>query len=222
MSWRSPDGNIAIMAVSDGHGGEKYHNSSTGAALACEITVESIKEFCRLRPSRVFDSDIRHLIKCIVAAWREKVLAMDEAADVESYGCTLIAYAQTPRYSFAIQLGDGSLTLLNSKGEWVQPMPGDDRCFLNETTSMCDIAAAEEFRWATIDSENTPFAVMLSTDGIENTFCDETLLYNFYEHIIFSIAEDGVEKVIDQLPEVLSHYSEIGSKDDMTISLLIN
>lgn len=222
LSWRSADADIAIMAVSDGHGGDKYFNSSVGASKACEIAVESIRDLCYLKPAHVTDSDIRHLVKHIVAAWRDSVSAADQDADVVSFGCTLIAYAQTPHCSFAIQLGDGLFSALSSDGKWRLPLPNDDRCFLNMTTSMCDVAAYEEFRWQIYNGDNMPSAVVLTTDGIDTTFCDETLLFNFYNHLIVSIAEDGAEKVQKQLPGVLAHYSEIGSKDDMTLGIIID
>lgn len=220
LSWRSPAGDIAIIAVSDGHGGEKYCNSSLGSALGCEVAIEVLREFCQVKSSAVADSDMRHLAQCFVAQWRSRVIAIDE--NVESFGCTLIACAQTPHYSFALQLGDGLLSILNSEGEWQQPMPTDSRCFLNETTSMCDLTAADEFRWVTFNTDNAPCVAILSTDGIDNTFCDDDLLHNFYNRILDSIAEESPEKVKRQMPEVLSHYSKIGSKDDMTLSILIN
>lgn len=92
---------------------------------------------------------------------------------------------------------------------------------LNMTTSLCDEDAANEFRFAFGDAESTPKAVFLCSDGIDGTFGFGDLLYGFYENIMKSIDNDGIETVTAQLPKVLSHYSREVSKDDMSIAFVL-
>ena len=74
----------------------------------------------------------------------------DPSATFEKiYGCTLMAYVQTPTYWFAFHIGDGKFVTVHNEGngiEFRQPIPWDERCFLNKTTSLCDSHVLEEFR----------------------------------------------------------------------------
>jgi len=63
-----------------------------------------------------------------------------------AYGATLIAAALTKDYWFGIQIGDGKLTAVYPDGSFNQPVPWDDKCYLNVTTSICDDDAAERAR----------------------------------------------------------------------------
>ena len=120
-----------------------------------------------------------------------------------------------------LQIGDGRCVVLNKANEWSQPIPWDDRCMLNMTTSLCDEDAINEFRFAYGDAESMPKAVFLCSDGVDGTFGSGDLLYGFYANIMKSICDDGIEKVATQLPEVLSHYSREVSKDDMSIAFML-
>lgn len=224
LSWT--DDELAIIVVSDGHSGEKHCNSATGAALACQITKDHLREFCsnvdhEWQAHKPADT-IKRLSASILAEWTHEIAELEEAADVVSYGCTLIAYAQTKYFWLALQIGDGRCVMQNRADEWIQPVPWDDRCFLNMTTSLCDENAANEFRIAYGDVESIPNAVFLCSDGIDGTFGIGELLYGFYTNIIKSIDDDGMENVVSQLPEVLSHYSKTVSRDDMSIAFVLN
>ena len=52
------------------------------------------------------------------------------------YGCTLMCYVQAPTYWFAFHLGDGKCFAFANDGTWKEPIPWDDRCFLNKTYQM--------------------------------------------------------------------------------------
>ena len=224
LSWT--DDELAIIVVSDGHSGEKHSNSATGAALASQITQNHLREFClnvddewlSHKPENI----VKQLSASILAEWTREIAELEEGADVVSYGCTLIAYVQTRHFWLALQIGDGRCVMQNKTGDWIQPIPWDDRCILNITTSLCDENAANEFRFAYGESDSIPEAVFLCSDGIDGTFGSGELLYGFYGNIIKSINDDGIENVVSQLPEVLSHYSRTVSKDDMSIAFVLN
>lgn len=63
-----------------------------------------------------------------------------------AYGSTLIAAAVCEKYRFGIHIGDGRFTILDKDGAFSQPVPWDDRCFLNVTTSICDDDASDRAR----------------------------------------------------------------------------
>ena len=223
LVWQNRSGSVRIAAVSDGHGGDAYYNSALGASLACKIAVETLKElassFSRLRPDDE-DSTARSLCSSILARWNESVDALRGSDEIISFGCTLIAYMQTRNYWIGIQIGDGKFVTLDNRGEWSQPIPWDDSCILNFTTSICDINALDKFRYKV--GRKLPAAVFLTTDGIDTTFEDGELLYNFHSHILETACNEGLKKIYSELPEVLSHFSEVGSKDDMSIAAIIN
>lgn len=146
----------------------------------------------------------------------------DEDATFEkTYGCTLMAYVQTPDYWFAFQIGDGkcvSLTQVSDKLECTKPIPWDERCFLNKTTSLCDSQAIDGFRYCYQGDGNFPLAVFLGSDGIDDTYGDEDGLYNFYVKLYKIILQQGAKEAKKELKRTLPVISKRGSKDDMSIA----
>lgn len=221
-TWQNRSGSIKIAVVSDGHGGGVYYKSALGAQLACKIAVDTLKEVA-LSIKRIHlgkeESILKLINRSILARWNEAIRNIKGPDPIISFGCTLIAYLQTPKYWLALQIGDGKFVILDSDGVWKQPIPWDDRCILNFTTSLCDESAIEEFRYAT--GTTLPHAVFLSSDGIDSTFEDGELLYNFYNQILVTASNDGINQLNSQLPEVLLHFSRVGSRDDMSLAVII-
>ncbi|MDE6544228.1 MAG: protein phosphatase 2C domain-containing protein [Muribaculaceae bacterium] len=223
MTWQNRSGSIKIAAVSDGHGGEDYYNSALGSRLACKVALDAMKEVA-LSVRNISPGQETRLVKTvcssILARWNEAVDDLRGRDPVKSFGCTLIAYLQTREYWIGLQIGDGKFVTLQGVGKWSQPVPWDDRCILNYTTSMCDEDALNEFRFAV--GHNRPDAVFLASDGIDTTFEDGELLYNFFNHILESARHEGRRRICDGLPDMLSHFSEVGSRDDMSVAAIIN
>lgn len=139
----------------------------------------------------------------------------------KTYGCTLMAFVRTPGYWFAFQIGDGKAVFFNVAGGKLapaQPIPWDERCFLNKTTSICDSDAANEFRFCYEADGSFPIAVFLGSDGIDDTFGDGNLLTDFYIRIFKEIAFKGRDKTLDALKKDLPKISKVGSKDDMSVA----
>lgn len=225
LTWHNRSGSIQIAAVSDGHGGDSYVNSALGSKLACRVAVSTLREVaCSVKrlPRNVakVESFVHAITRSILARWQEAVDVVRGDDSVKSFGCTLIAYLQTPEYWIGLQIGDGKFAIKKTDGTWLQPIPWDDRCIINFTTSMCDDDAVSEFR-STVGF-NCPAAVFLSSDGIDSTFDDGELLYNFYAHVMESAITEGRKKVVSQMPEFLAHFSEVGSRDDMSLAVIIN
>lgn len=228
LVWEDPSDHIRIAAVSDGHGSERHFRSAIGSKTACEVAVDVLRQMAVDVDYRNIDnSGIKEQVaRCICSRWTEKILediaAKSGYAGIEVYGCTLVAYLQTPKFWFALQIGDGRCVILNRRNYFRQPIEWDERCVCGFTTSMCDKNAASEFRFACGKRRSIPKAVFLCSDGVDGTFGERGNLYVFYHNILRSLRKDGFVNVVRDLPTALSHFSEVGSKDDMSLAVVVN
>lgn len=140
----------------------------------------------------------------------------------KTYGCTLMAFFRTSTYWIAFQIGDGkllTLDMVDGKPVFNQPVPWDEKCFLNKTTSICDSNALAEFRYCYCSNGKFPTAVFLGSDGLDDTYGDGELLENFYMNVLLEIAR-GKEKALKTLESDLPEISKRGSKDDMSVAVV--
>ena len=143
--------------------------------------------------------------------------------DVEkTYGCTLIAAVFSRKYWFAFQIGDGKCISFTNDGNWMEPIPWDENCFLNKTTSICDFSAIDEFRYCYGNKDSMPIALFLGSDGIDDSFGEEENMVNFYVQLIKLICtgRKGKKLALNALVEDLPKLSKIGSKDDMSVAAI--
>lgn len=143
----------------------------------------------------------------------------------KTYGCTLMVYVQTPDFWFAFHLGDGKFLryqMEDGKPVFDQPIPWDEKCFLNKTTSICDSKALDEVRYCYEGDGHFPDAVFLGSDGIDDSYGDGENLTNFYVQLYKLIAKSGREKAEKDLQKSLPIISKHGSKDDMSIACIYN
>lgn len=138
------------------------------------------------------------------------------------YGCTLIVCAYTPDFWLAFQIGDGKCFACDMAGNWNEPIPWDERCFLNKTTSICDSGAIDEFRYCYEGNGQSPIAVILGSDGIDDSFGSEENQANFYVQILKSMAKSGVDATLSEIETTLPQLSKIGSQDDMSIAMIFD
>lgn len=138
------------------------------------------------------------------------------------YGCTLIVYASTSDFWLAFQIGDGKCFAVNQDAQWSEPIPWDDKCFLNKTTSICDSLAINEFRYCFDGTGIFPMAVILGSDGIDDSFGAEENQANFYVQILKSIAKESIETTKEEIKSSLPQLSKIGSQDDMSVAMVFN
>ena len=154
------------------------------------------------------------------------------------YGCTLMAACVHPEGWFAFQIGDGkcvaihplqidldfpennSKFLIPNSKLVTEPVPDDERCFLNMTTSLCDPDAANEFRFCGGDKNTTPVAIFLGSDGIDNSWGTEEALYNFYIEVLKHCT--SAADVTHDLEESLPQLSQAGSHDDMSVAAIVD
>lgn len=191
------------------------------------------------------DNAFRQLFSSIIYQWNERIedhfkttalteweqehvpqKYLDEFATASSlekhYGCTLMAYVQTPKYWFAFHIGDGKCISFQTNPVWKEPIPWDDRCFLNKTTSLCDVSAIDEFRYCYQGDGVFPIAIVLGSDGLDDSLGETSNLANFYIQILKMLSNEGIEATEQSLKETLPQLSKIGSKDDMSVACVFN
>jgi hypothetical protein len=151
-----------------------------------------------------------------------------------AYGATLIAAAVTPDYWFGIHIGDGRFTALYKDGSFDQPVPWDEKCFLNVTTSICDDDAAETARiyYCAKTEKDLPLAVFLCSDGVDDNFAQDDdsstnenakdLFYKVYRNIMLCFAEEGFESTCEQIKDLANSFATKGKGDDTSIAGLID
>ena len=138
----------------------------------------------------------------------------------KAYGTTLIAFVISQEYSFGMQIGDGKCVIVNQNGEFLEPIPIDDNCQLNVTTSLCDGDAIDEFRYYVTDSALT--AVFCGTDGIEDSYSSPEELYALYRSILNIYLEHGIAVGNSEVKSYLPILSQRGSGDDVSIASIID
>ncbi len=220
------DENCAIIIVADGHGADECFRSEIGSKFAVEVTKSVLKKVAK---AENFKDNINSYKEEIVNKWNEKVLQHFNENPFElgnlnnykeAYGTTLIAVIQLENLTLGLQIGDGICVVVNENGEYTQPMPIDEKCFLNETTSLCDENPLESFRHFLLTEKSK--AIFLGTDGVDDCFNNNEQLYKLYETISYSFNTTEFKKAKKDLKEYLPRLSSKGSKDDISISGIIN
>lgn len=207
--------------------------------------VEAITSEEVLKKQNPVDKAFRQFFSSIIYQWNQKIAEhaantpiseweqehvpqkyLDELNNSETfekqYGCTLMVYVQTPDYWFAFHLGDGKCISFQQEPFWHEPIPWDERCFLNKTTSLCDSNAINEFRYCYEGDGSFPMAVFLGSDGMDDSFGEDANLVNFYIQVVKMLVTEGYEATVKSIESDLPQLSKIGSKDDMSIAFVYN
>lgn len=239
----------SVIVVSDGHGSSNFTRSDRGSRFACEVTLEAVNEFLRdlnlnkLENDFLRDDVVTQLCKYILLRWNTRIEEdisncpfteeeVEKVADkykarylngdaVEhAYGCTLIFGIITPDFFLAVRNGDGQCVTVNREGGFATPIPWNDNCEFNVTTSLCDQEAIENFRY--YYSTNLPAAVFIGSDGVDDSYTSVEELYNLYRNVCLKALNDGVDGVADYVQQLLPEITKRGSTDDVSIAGLIN
>ena len=237
--------NSAAAAVADGHGDIRYFRSALGSRFAAEAALKAVKEFVKREKRENLGENTEEkfgqLQKNIILNWNRRVAGHfaahpfleEELAPLSehrrnllrsgelvetAYGTTLIAAAVTPAYWFGIQIGDGDCFVVSGKGEETF-VPKEDGLVGNVTTSLCEPDAF--YRFHHIFREGMPAAVVMSTDGVKNSFSAGAHYRNFMEKIVLEFSEGRYSETETSLREFLSEMTEKGSGDDLSVAGVI-
>lgn len=241
---------LAIAAVSDGHGGARHFRSQIGSSLAVSTAIDALQDFLSERPpdaagDSITAGDIQTLQQRLVDHWLSAVtadlenhpLTDEELATLEhgdgpggrtavetlptlAYGATLLAAAATRDLVLYLQLGDGEILSVDSTGQTTRPLPADSRLVGNQTTSLCQPDAWQEFRAAWFTAPELPALVLLSTDGYANSFRSDEDFLKIGSDYLEIIREQGISTLAEELPAILNEASQQGSGDDITLAIL--
>ena len=214
-----------------------------GKSFTQKKSVSSEAQSNILSKDTTTDKALRQLFSSIIFKWREKIvrhaletpLTIEEESSIESkfkedfikgvgvektYGCTLMCFVYTEQFWFAFHIGDGKCIAFNEDGSWHEPIPWDEKCFLNKTTSLCDSSAIDEFRYCYCGDGTFPLAVFLGSDGIDDSFGETKNMVNFYIQVLKLINKEGHDNALANIKDTLPQLSKIGSKDDMSLSCI--
>lgn len=185
----------------------------------------------RTPPDPACESAMRMFFTRINILWARKVLdhwkecpppegASMLAGAARAYGCTLVGAVRTESFWMSFQLGDGACVALNGDCTEADPIPGDSRCRMSRTTSMC-IHQARDFRYAY--GRDIPPALMVCSDGLADCYENHNdLARRFLAQIVIDYASEGFKYVEDEIAEVLPEMSESITGDDMSLALWID
>lgn len=239
----------SVIVVSDGHGSSNFTRSERGSRFACDVAIDAVNEFLQtlnfknLENEFLRDDIVTQLCKYILLRWN---LLVDEDAtshpfteeEVEkvtdkykqryvngqavehAYGCTLILVVITRDFCLAIRNGDGQCVAVNREGCFSTPIPWNDNCEFNVTTSLCDSEAIGDFRY--YYSKELPAAIFVGSDGVDDSYTSLDELYNLYRNICLSALNDGPDAAAVQVEHLLPEITRRGSTDDVSIAGLIS
>lgn len=247
VSVNKPD--YVITAVCDGHGGDDYFRSDKGSDFAVKAVTECIKNKDFLPMLTKFKDDdervnsmLIQFEKSIISMWNDLVeehynenpFTDEELECVEpqtrfyysigerterAYGTTMLVNVMTNNFWFGIHIGDGECVAVDSEGRFSRPIPHDDNCIYNYTTSICDRKAIYNMRhhFSTV----LPTALFISSDGVDNCFSDFNKINKFYTTIMESFACQDTGLAILDLLEYLPRMSQKGSGDDISLAMIL-
>ncbi len=185
----------------------------------------------RTAPDPSCESAMRMFFTRINILWARKVLdhwkqcpppegSSTLAGAARAYGCTLVGAVRTEDFWMAFQLGDGACVALRDDCTEDDPIPGDSRCRMSRTTSMC-IHEARDFRYSY--GRDIPPVLMLCSDGLADCYENHNeLARRFLAQIAIDYASEGLKYVEDEIAEVLPEMSETITGDDMSLAFWID
>ena len=188
--------------------------------------------YAAVAPIREQDQLMQRLFAAIYIQWLDAIeqdaqndpftdqekAQLGSARLAKAYGTTLMAFVRTPLYWFAFHIGDGRMLCCDTNFRWREPVPWDCNCFLNMTTSLCAKEPLHSFRYAFNGKGEFPAAVIMGSDGLDDSWCTMENLTNFYSQTLSIFNELKEEKTIKEMKEYLPRLSEKGSRDDMSMA----
>lgn len=236
-----------MTAVADGHSSQKHFRSDRGSQFAAEAAKESIYEYMndynRFVEAYNYDKQylINRIIKMTISKWHIKINEdvdmnpitqneidkyLDNDFDIENissiYDTTLSVGVMSQECSFGFLIGDGSFVVIDKNGKMNTPIDNIENRNYKKTLS--DDEAYNNF--TTYFSDEMPFAIMISTSGLYNSFIDKK---NFLDYNYSIATELGSLNTIDdkinmeeKLGEQFEEKSKQGSQDDISMSIIFN
>lgn len=228
------------IVVCDGHGGNKHFRSQIGAEYAINVCREIYSSFAKqISKDKNEMPLLKDLEKCLIFKWREKIaihlkehpITQEEYAicsemDIKEvnndpiiiYGTTIISAIICNNKLFVFQLGDGDARIITNNG--VERLFEKDSMFvMGRTTSLCNQDAFSYIKDKIIPMNNIR-CCFISTDGVGNSFSNDSYFDSFIESVYTEIKVNNFHFVTNELKEFLPKLSSGGSGDDVSIAIL--
>lgn len=230
-----------ILAASDGHGSAKCFRSDVGARYSVSASIAETERLLAAHPDLSNLSGIKRtaeerLPQTVARTWANAVNAHLEALESKeglaarqaveanpllAYGATTLTVLVTELFILHLQLGDGDILAVSAAGEVTRPLPTEERLFGNETTLLCSQDAWRDFRIGfQALSGSSPALILVSTDGYANSFRDEEGFLRVGSDLLEMLRADGIDRVNADLETWLTHASQAGSGDDITLGVM--
>lgn len=244
-------GPLLVMVVSDGHGSAKCFRSDIGSEIATKQTKETLRKLFKsdiifsdpsllkkLIDERLPRDLVRNWCKAVNRHLSENPFKNEEFARLEeiegllscekvrenlyiAYGATLLVVSIFKNFICILQLGDGDILTVSENGEVNRPLPRDDRLIANETTSLSQHLAWQEFRSTFIPlAGSLPMLILVSSDGYSNSYRDEDGFLSVGRDILDLMRTQGPQMVRGSLPGWLDETSKLGSGDDISLGII--
>lgn len=173
-------------AVSDGHGSAMYDRSDRGSAFAVWLSLH-LSLLVTAKSAEAGSSATKWLgsegTQQLVSQWRElaeqdlseMVDTRDPHELVDRYGATLLGCVVSGQVTAFWQIGDGDMVVLDHDGLVRRPTPLTEVFLGTATNSLCEAGAEDRFRvWVEHGPPAKGETVILASDGIANSFADDT------------------------------------------------
>jgi hypothetical protein len=228
---RAPAGQtLQLLAVADGHGGERYRYSDRGSRLACEQAAKAVQAALGTTPidnHRAWQRQLSHdlpaaiqdrWLRAVQRDWQQKPDAAGQPFCRSLYGSTLGLVLLTPTWWGCTGLGDWDLVRVGSDGTELLSEENEQPGGGEATASLCQPEAAarwaERAQWQPIEARLAPdpFSLLISTDGVRKSCATDQDFLELCSQII--PIGHGPE-----LAEGLAKISAGGSGDDLSIAV---
>jgi len=257
------DGKIqpSIIAVSDGHGGNKYIRSEIGSriavAFAARIATENWQISSKMRKDDLADV-IRHIKSRFLLSWQkavdehfkknnfndeDKLFLKENCSSKDydallnnprlAYGCTFLCAIGYDDLVLILQLGDGDILGLYPNDLVRELIKPDPRNIGNETLSLCSFREMNDVEDKPIIiaheiliGDEIPELITLTTDGIKNSYNDQTSDIKAFYNIPVVIKNElkkndfNINEIKNPIEKWLEKVTTNGSGDDVTIGVL--
>ena len=213
----------------------------------CACDVSAFDELHKILCAGDEEEIVVQLCKNVLARWNEKVrqdyesspFSEEEVKNVSekyragylrgekpehAYGATLQIAILTKHYFLGIRNGDGECVTIDKDGHFHTPIPENDSCEANYTTSLCDSSAIDDFRYVLIfeDDPAFPLSVFLGSDGVDNSYTSNEELFALYRNIARKALNSGTNEMVEDVTHALEVLTNRGSGDDVSIAGILD
>ena len=233
---------VQVMAVADGHGGQRYTRSDVGSRLACEVAFTLLAaqfsqwscanqaELQRWRSwlQTTFPRSLHQKwMKAVERHWQEESTeldALEQPFTPLAYGTTIGVVIMTPTWWGHTGLGDWDLVRVDPSGDVTLINEEQDEAQTSgeATYSLCLSNAYAHFGARTTVypiAEGSPdFSLFLSTDGVRKSCSTDE---DFYEIAMYLCRGERPRssKEAKELDADLDRISSQGSGDDVSVAI---